>query len=87
MHFSDLLSMPEWANKLKLKLILIGIKFIPSKFISKNEKVSKKENGKSNLLERNEAKHSISKPISFLASQNKHRIALSEPRSLKARNG
>lgn len=83
MHFSDLLSMPEWANKLKLKLILIRIKFIPPKFISKNEKVSKKENGKSNLLERNEAKHSIS----FLASQNKHRIALSEPRSLKARNG
>lgn len=78
MHFSDLLSMQEWANKLKPKLILLGIKFTPSKFISKD--------GKSHLLERNEAKHSISKPISFLASQNKCRPALSEPNSLKIRN-
>lgn len=55
MDLSDLLSMQEWANKLKHKLILIGIKFILPKFISKY--------GKSHLSGRNEAKHSISKPI------------------------
>ena len=76
--FPDLLSRQEWANKLKPKLIFIGIKFIPSKFVYKD--------GKSHLLERNEAKHSISNPMSFLASQNKRRHALSEPNSLKIRN-
>lgn len=43
MRSSGLLSMQEWTNKLKTKVILTGIKVIPSKFIPKN--------GQSHLLE------------------------------------